>query len=394
MTPLRFVALTWTLVLYTQPAHTQVIWQHAIGGAGTMAYDVIQTRDGGFAVAGSLLNDLGAYLIRCDSEGRVLWHRVIEDVDTLSPLKEAMSGRHVFEQTDGTLLLIGSLTTDPTERLMIVRFSSDGDMQGLRYARHTMKRATQLRTGEIAAVGYLGSELVFAVSDTAGRLIVQKRFTSVAGVPTRDDNSLSPIDIVELKDGSLAAVGYSEMGGGASEHFIVRFSRAGDTIATHRLQAGRYSHTTTITQNVHGDLIAAFSTARSLSEDDSGHVVRVDSALRTSVRAMVHASRPGPRPNDMASFSNGTVIVVGSTGWGNASAHGWIARIAPSLEIHNEIHLPISTLLSVQPIDDRYVVVAGRGTFGASYLAKIDLDAPTSVRSLDPIPDVMDLTTR
>lgn len=83
-----------------------VAWTRSIGGAGNdNAYSIIQTTDGGFAVAGSTTSfgsgDVDLYVIKLDAAGNVVWSRTIGGTGT-------DFARAIVQNSDGSFTVAGT----------------------------------------------------------------------------------------------------------------------------------------------------------------------------------------------------------------------------------------------------------------------------------------------
>ena len=107
-------------------------WSKTYGGPGDdIATSVIQTQDGGYAVAG-LSNSFGPYnvftIIKTDSLGNIQWNRLIEASGT---------GSHVYsiiQISDGSFVLAGEFSpigVSPYD-MYIVKLNSSGSIQWTR----------------------------------------------------------------------------------------------------------------------------------------------------------------------------------------------------------------------------------------------------------------------
>ncbi len=207
-------------------------WSKTYGGPGDdIATSVIQTQDGGYAVAG-LSNSFGPYnvftIIKTDSLGNIQWNRLIEASGT---------GSHVYsiiQISDGSFVLAGEFSpigVSPYD-MYIVKLNSSGSIQWTRTVGGTgydkANSVVQSTDGGFILAGYTNSfgagnnDFYIVKLNSSGVLQWSK---TVGG--TGDDQAQS---IIKTTDGGFVAAGYtSSFGTGGKDMFIVKFDPSGNT---------------------------------------------------------------------------------------------------------------------------------------------------------------------
>lgn len=108
----------------------QPLWEQKLDhySSGNAAYRVIETRDGGYLVAGTYKLEDGKpidklYLIRLDASGQVLWHKAVED----GPFHHTPVA--IVETDDGSFMIAGRgmFSASAYEKGYILKVDSNGE---------------------------------------------------------------------------------------------------------------------------------------------------------------------------------------------------------------------------------------------------------------------------
>jgi len=209
-----------------------VSWAKAIGGT---EYDrcasVVQTTDGGFAVAGRT-SSFGAggwdfFLVKFSSAGALEWSRTAGGMD-------ADYGYSVVQTTDGGFAVAGYTNSFGAGDydLFLVKFTSTGAVEWSRAVGGTNYddgySVVQTTDGGFAVAGRTesfgaGSADFFLVKFSSAGAVEWSR--AVGG--TNDDYGLS---VVQTTDGGFAVAGYTNsFGAGSYDLFLVKFGILGET---------------------------------------------------------------------------------------------------------------------------------------------------------------------
>lgn len=215
------------LVSFACWANAQVWEQHYVadtafwGGQGS-AYDVVQTQDNGYLMAGELDLPTGAIrhyvqLIKVDGQGNEVWRKLLGanygDVrlDKVNGVEALADGGFMIGGSSyGNQFGLFVVRTDAVGDTVWQQFHTTAGMQSL----HCFTKTT---TDNYLSLGYSDSTLVLFKMDTLGDLILQKTI----------DDYFKPYAMAELSNGDYIIVG--------TNNGVLRMLRTdtqGDTIWT------------------------------------------------------------------------------------------------------------------------------------------------------------------
>jgi hypothetical protein len=207
-------------------------WSKTYGGSGDdIASSIIQTTDGGFAVAG-FTDSYGPhnefYIIKLDSSGMLQWSRLLGETSSGS---DATS---VIQTTDGGFALAGGFQPTGTGNydMYIIKLSSNGSLQWTRTLGGTgddkAQSIIQTTDAGFVVAGYTNSfgagnyDMYIVKLNSSGTLQWSR---TVGG--TGDDQAQS---IMKTDDGGFIVAGYTDsFGAGAKDFYIVKFDANGNT---------------------------------------------------------------------------------------------------------------------------------------------------------------------
>jgi hypothetical protein len=231
-----------------------VEWTKTYGEADA-AESVIQTSDGGYALAGTAGSN--AWLAKTDSTGNIQWNRTYVGNDAFS----------VIQTSDGGYALAGSMATD----FCLVKTDALGDMEWSKTYGEGEEGAGALSVIQTSDGGYAlvgittlgadGGDFLFVKTDSAGEMEWSKTYGS------RDkDGGRS---IVQTSDGGYALAGlmWNRTGGGFTAG-IVKTDSMGNT---QWMRTYNVSATWSIIETSDG----GYAIAGSVRED--AHLVKTDS---------------------------------------------------------------------------------------------------------------------
>jgi len=203
-----------------------LLWERTFGGANfDVGYSLVQTADGGFAVAG-LTNSFSAvlddfYLVRTDSAGTLLWQRTFggADLEIARSVAQTADGGFVIAGTKG---LFGAGTQD----IYLVRTDSAGNLVWQRtFGGSGNDRASSVAqtadggfvvAGGTTSSGAGGEDVELLRTDGAGNRLWQKTF---GGAGT--DLAFS---VIQTADGDFVAAGFT----GFSSAYLLRYDPRDD----------------------------------------------------------------------------------------------------------------------------------------------------------------------
>jgi hypothetical protein len=177
------------------------LWARAYGnvtGSGSdRAYSVRQTSDGGYVFVGATTNDLGQddiWLVRVDSSGTPLWGLVVGST-------AADWGLSVVETGDGGFAVAGYTQAFADRDGVVFKTDGNGNMQWLRVLdlgqNEQLSSIRELPSGDLVAVGTSGNlppppskAWIVTLSSSSGAVI--NSFTYAPSVATASFSSVRP----------------------------------------------------------------------------------------------------------------------------------------------------------------------------------------------------------
>jgi hypothetical protein len=214
-------------------AFGNLLWSKTIGGnKWDCAYSIIGTKDGGLAIAGITKSfgagDWDVFIVKLDANGNLLWSKTIGGNDS----DEAYS---IIETKDGGLAIAGETNSfgDGKDDFFIVKLDANGNLLwsktiGGEYFDYA-KSIIETKDGGLAIAGRTKSFGAFSYDvfivklDVNGNLLWSK---TIGG--NKEDWANS---IIETKDGGLAIAGEtSSFGAGFNDVFIVKLDANGNLL--------------------------------------------------------------------------------------------------------------------------------------------------------------------
>ncbi len=212
-------------------ANGNLQWTKTIGGPGDeIGFSLIQTSDGGYAIAGATYSfgagDEDVYVVKLDANGNLQWTKTIG-----GPKREW--GNSLIQTSDGGYAIAGSTTSFGAGGwdVYVVKLDSSGNLQGTKTIGGKGWDAgislIQTSDGGYAITGYTksfgaGGEDVYVIKlDANGKL----QWTKTIG-GENDDRGFS---IIQTSDGGYAIAG-STTSFGARERdvYVIKLDRNGD----------------------------------------------------------------------------------------------------------------------------------------------------------------------
>jgi hypothetical protein len=200
-------------------ASGNVQWNQTYGGGGDdyYAYSLVQTSDGGYAMAGSL-SHIYFWLVRTDSSGNMQWNQTCGD-----SLGDANS---VVQTSDGGYALAGSYGSD----FSLAKTDSSGNTKWSQTYGSTpdekARSVVQTSDGGYALAGCTGSEgtghngFYLIKTDSSGNM----QWNQTYGGITTDDSANS---VIQTSDGGYALAGISEIPGQKS-FWLIKVDSSGN----------------------------------------------------------------------------------------------------------------------------------------------------------------------
>jgi hypothetical protein len=232
-------------------------WSRSVGGSGNdVANSIIQTTDGGYAVAG-WSNSFGSdysdyYFVKLDSEGMLQWNRTINRTNY-------DYGISVIQTSDGGFVFAGVSSTGGvfTSDIYIVKLDSSGTYQWSKTyggsADEVAYSIIQTTDGGLVAAGYTdsfgssGNDFYILKLDGSGNLQWSK---TVGGSGTGSEVVYS---IVQTTDGGFALAGETQsFGAGSYDMYVVKLDAVGSLIWTRTFGGTSEDHGWSIVQTSDG----------------------------------------------------------------------------------------------------------------------------------------------
>ncbi|MBI2058439.1 MAG: DUF4382 domain-containing protein [Nitrospirae bacterium] len=257
-----------------------VIWQKRYGGAAAdFAQSIVQTSDGGFALAGHT-ESFGAgnadfWVLRLDGAGNVIWQKAYGG-STFD------AARSIVQTGDGGFAVAGEATSFAPGGVLrgwILRLDGSGNIIWQRASggpsADGFQSIVQTMDGGFAVAGSTSS---FGIGDAwvvrldgAGNVIWQKAYGGAAG-----DSGQS---IVQTSDGGFAVAGSTgSFGAGSSDAWVLRIDSAGNVMSQKAYGGSGMDVAFSIVNVVGGGFAFAGRTDSFDAGDTDAWVVRLDAA--------------------------------------------------------------------------------------------------------------------
>lgn len=255
-------------------------FSRAFGGSGTdYAYSVVNSTDGGCAVAG-WTNSYGAgandmYITKFDASGVIQWNRVIGGTDddfAYSIIQSSDGGFVVTGQTKS----FGSGGYD----LIIIKLSSVGNIQWTRTAGYLGFESgvciIETSDGGFAVAGSTtsygaGGDDMFIVKTNSSGVVIWSRVIGGTGI----DRATS---LIQLSDGSFVAAGSTtSFGAGGFDMYIVKFNSSGQLNWTRTVGGTGYEFAGSLVQAADGGFIISGSTESFGSGGSDFYIAKLNS---------------------------------------------------------------------------------------------------------------------
>lgn len=258
----------------------ELLWEKSFGGTGDdEAYSIIQTTDGGFAVAGSTTSEDGDitnangwydyWILKLDANGNLVWQKSYgEDQGDVA--------YSIIQTHDGGYGVIGSSTTingDNDYRFIKLdalgnvvwdkSFGSSGDDVARSIVQtgdggYVIAGRTNSTDGDVT-VNYGGYDVWLVKTDSAGNLVWQKNYGGTAN-ETGGGNAM-----IIANDGSLAIVSETASNdkdlfhnNGNTDYFVLNIDPAnGDLNWQRNLGGTGYEQAWSVTQTTDGKFVVA-----------------------------------------------------------------------------------------------------------------------------------------
>lgn len=269
------------LLVITSNVNAQNQFQIAIGGIGEeRANSIIQTADGGYAAAGTVHSfgalDYGVYIVKLDAGGTLQWSRIVDGTNT----DRAFS---IIQTTDGGYAVAGYTNSFGAGQndFYIVKLTSTGTFQWNKTVGGTgddyASSILQTTDGGYAVSGYTNSfgagETDFYIVKLSGSGAVQWSRT-IGGANSERGNS-----IIQTTDGGYAVSGSTQSyGAGGEDCCIVKLSNSGSLQWIRTIGGTGNDYAYCMTQTTDGGYAMAGSTESFGAGNRDVYIVKLSSS--------------------------------------------------------------------------------------------------------------------
>ena len=261
-------------------ANGNLQWTKTIGGPESEeGNSLIQTSDGGYAIAGKT-NSFGAgrwdvYVVKLDAKGNLQWTQTIggPGPEIGYSLIQTSNGGYAIAGTTGSF---GAGKAD----VYVVKLDTNGNLQWTKTIGGPKddwgSSLIQSSDGGYAIAGYTisfgaGGDDVYVVKlDASGNL----QWTKTIGGPDREEGN----SLIQTSDGGYAIAGYTKsLGAGGRDVYVVKLDANGNLQWTKTIGAkNEYSSTSSLIQTSDGGYAIAGHTKSFGAGGDDVYVVKLD----------------------------------------------------------------------------------------------------------------------
>ena len=261
-TCLIFSLFVTPIVLLPNHVMASEMWQQTYGGTNDgRAYSVIQTSDGGFALIGFTyyidLENEDFYLIKTDEQGNLQWEQTYGGAGT-------EGGSSLVQTSDGGYALAGSTTSFGAGNIdfWLVKTDSDGNMMWNQSYGGTETDSAesmfQTSDGGFALTGHTNSfgaglwDFWLVKTDSDGNMMWNQTY---GGTEWDLPNSL-----VQTRDGGYALAGYTEsFGAGSNDYWLIKTDADGNVMWNQTYGGTESDETASLVQTSDGGYVLAGS---------------------------------------------------------------------------------------------------------------------------------------
>jgi hypothetical protein len=298
-------------------------WSRTYGGTSyDYAYSLVQTGDGGYALAG-YTSSYGAgsddfWLVKTDSAGNMLWSRTYGGTS----IDEA---RSLIQTSDGGYALAGYTWSygAGAADVWLVKTDSAGNMLWSKTYGGTgddvALSVVQTGDGGYALAGYTGSDFWLVKTDSAGNMLWGKTYGG-----TGNDRAFS---VVQTVDGGYAlAGGTSSYGAGSYDFWLVKTDSAGNMLWSNTYGGTSYDYAYSLVQTFdEGYALAGYTGSYGAGGDDVW-LVKTDSA-GNMLWSNTYGGTSGDYAYSLVQTGDGGYALAGYTwSYGAGSGDFWLVK--------------------------------------------------------------------
>jgi hypothetical protein len=323
-----------------------IVWSKTIGGSDwDEPYSIIQSSDGGYVVAGLTLS-FGAgnsdmYVVKLDSGGNVQWTKTIggSDSDFANSIIQSSDGGYAVA---GYTWSFGAGGYD----MYVVKLDSEGNVQwaktigGSSY--DAAKSITQSSDGGYVVAGLTNSfgaggyNMYVVKLDSSGNVVWAKTI----GRSNQDE----AVSIIGSSDGGYVVAGNTwSFGAGYYDFYVVKLDSAGNVVWTKTIGGSYWDFASSIIQSSDGGYIVAGRTGSFGAGGGDFYVVKLDS-VGNIVWSKTIGGSGRDEPYSIIQSSDGGYVVAGLTlSFGAGYYDFYVVKLAPdgTLGCHDRFQNPI-----------------------------------------------------
>lgn len=320
----KLLLLFWVFLVFVKTGSAQPWERHYVadtsGFGFGVAYDLVQTGDGGYVMAGELDLATGAIrhyiqLVKTDGNGNEVWRKLLADYWDVR--MDRVNGLHLMGD-DG--LLIGGSTFYNHQGLLVIRTDENGDTLWTKVHGFGGEISNFSRTNDdhFLSIVRTSTDLILLKVDTLGNLLLSKTL----------DDFFYVNDIQATSNGDYIVVGHDN-----GVLHLLKTNGLGDTLWTRSYQFSTGDAATCVQTLANGDFVVggygtgfAGQSALVARFDGNGNLLW-QQYLATGVSASVRVS-------DIALKGNGNFVVTGSidgdSWWALSPSDGFFEEISPT----------------------------------------------------------------
>jgi len=212
-------------------ANGNLQWTRTIGGPkGDEGYSLIQTSDGGYAIAGDTKSfgagEADVYVVKLDASGNLQWTKTIG-----GPASE--EGNSLIQTSDGGYAIAGSTKSFGAggKDVYVVKLDANGNLQWTKtiggpkgdegYSLIQTSDGGYAITGESSSFGAGEADLYVIKLDAKGNL----QWTKTIGGPDSEEG----VYLIQTSDGGYAIAGSTKsFGAGGKDVYVIKLDKNGD----------------------------------------------------------------------------------------------------------------------------------------------------------------------
>jgi uncharacterized delta-60 repeat protein len=349
------------------PIGVNSLFEKTIGGSGLdEAWSIIQSSDGGYAIAG-YTSSFGAggrdiYVVKLDSAGNVQWTKTIGGSND----DEA---RSIIQSSDGGYAVAGYTidTVSWDSDIYIVKLDSAGNVEWTETiggnSWDEARSIIQSSDGGYAVAGYTidtvswDSDIYIVKLDSAGNV----EWTETIGGNSWDEAR----SIIQSSDGGYAVAGYtSSFGAGGADFYVVKLDSAGNVQWTKTIDRS-WDFANSIIQSSDGGYIVAGESGGDF------YVVKLDSAGNVQWTKTIGGSSPDYAHSIIQSSDGGYVVAGRTESFGAGGVDFYVVKLDSGGNVMwtktiGGIYGDLANSI-IQSSDGGYVVAGRTNSFGAGY---------------------------